>query len=494
MSNQAVFLDRDGTLIEHYDYLTDASQVHLLPRTASALRLLKEHGYLLVLVTNQSAVARGMLTEETLFEIHDKLKEQLAEQGVYLDQIYYCPFHPEGVVEKYRRESEMRKPAPGMLKLAAKEMDIDLARSWAVGDDDRDIQAGEGAGCKTIQIDSHTTSSFVHRGQAKPDYRAVNLQEAANLILRFSDRREHRGLPVHRFYEPESEGKESETRRESEVEPAELRTHPAKEKRAVATEKETRVEETTPEAPRSATQAKPVSIKTRRREKTAKVKEAPAKVVEASDEPIEKEPRPEHRFAQPGEEILRCAQNDDAKAAETVTKEASPSPVSHEEPSSPGTVVASKSVSIKDVQGPEEESVKEESEPEEREDFAKAVRDTEIARRKEQKKLIEKSIKLRDPLAKKLEEEVEEGADGIRHLLAQILRELKASNRQQHFTEFSISKLLAGVTQMLVILCLILSFWFVSRADPKPANAQACLLVALVLQTLTLTLLTMHKS
>ena len=95
MSNQAVFLDRDGTLIEHYDYLTDASQVQLLPRTASALRLLKEHGYLLVLVTNQSAVARGMLTEETLFEIHDKLKVQLAEKGVYLDQIYYCPFHPD---------------------------------------------------------------------------------------------------------------------------------------------------------------------------------------------------------------------------------------------------------------------------------------------------------------------------------------------------------------------------------------------------------------
>ncbi|GEM_PF-89911 len=452
MSNRAVFLDRDGTLIEHYDYLTDASQVQLLPRTASALRLLKEHGYLLVLVTNQSAVARGMLTEETLFEIHDKLKEHLAEKGVYLDQIYYCPFHPEGVVEKYRRESELRKPSPGMLKLAAKEMDIDLAESWAVGDDDRDIEAGERAGCKTIQIDSHTTSSFVHRGEAKPDYRAVNLQESANLILRFSDRREHRELPAHRFYEPESESKKVE----------------------------------------------PVSFKTKRRDNAAHVKESQVKVVETSEEPIEREPLPEHRFAQPGEKILRSVQNDGAPSAESERKEPKPEPARKpafpEEPTSPGTVATTNSVSIKEVQGPEEETIPEESKPEERDEFAKAVRDTEIARRKEQKKQIEKTIKMRDPLEEEGETPVEEGSEDTHYILAQILRELKALNRQQHFTEFSVSKLLAGVMQMLVVLCLILSFWFAGGANPRPDAARNCLLVALTLQVLTLTLLTMHKS
>ena len=136
----------------------------------------------------------------------------------------------------------------------------------------------------------------------------------------------------------------------------------------------------------------------------------------------------------------------------------------------------------------------EESEPEEREEQAKTIRDTEIARRKEKKKLIEKSIKLRDPLENKSEEQVEESPDDTRQLLVQILRELKTFNRQQHFTEFSISKLLAGVTQMLVILCLILSFWFASGANPRPDAARNCLLVALTLQVLTLTLLTMHKS
>ena len=473
MSNRAVFLDRDGTLIEHYDYLTDASQVQLLPRTASALRLLKDHGYLLVLVTNQSAIARGMLTEETLFEIHNRLKELLGEKGVYLDQIYYCPFHPEGVVEKYRRESDMRKPAPGMLQLAGKEMDIDLSASWAVGDDDRDIQAGERAGCKTIQIDSHTTSSFVHRGEANPDYRAVNLQEAANLILRFSDRREHRELPVHRFYGPESEGKESEKIRASDGEPEGSRIHPTEEKPAMARGTEVVVQDSLREIASPELEPKKISVKAGPSKKPApaKLTKSQPAVVSADQDETEWD----HRFA---------------KAVETVP----------EERALPFKAV-SPETSRDLAKGEREEgdtsaaaAEPDDSEPDEREDFAKTVRDTEIARRKEQKKRIEESIELRDSQEEKLGEEIDEGAEGTRHLLAQILRELKALNRQQHFTEFSVSKLLAGVTQMLVILCLILSFWFVSRAEPKPASAQACLLVALVLQTLTLTLLTMHKS
>ena len=126
MSNRAVFLDRDGTLIEHFDYLTDPQQVQLLPTVTTALRRLKEHGFYLVMVTNQSAVARGMLTEKKLLKIHDHLKQMLAKEDAYLDQIYYCPFHPEGAVEKYRCESDQRKPAPGMLNLAAREIDLDL--------------------------------------------------------------------------------------------------------------------------------------------------------------------------------------------------------------------------------------------------------------------------------------------------------------------------------------------------------------------------------
>jgi D-glycero-D-manno-heptose 1,7-bisphosphate phosphatase len=183
MSNPAVFLDRDGTLIEHFEYLTDPNDVQVMPSVAPGLKLLRDRGFYLVMVTNQSAVARGILTEKKLAEIHNRLKSFLSEQGVYLDRIYHCPYHPEGAVEKYRRESDLRKPSPGMLYLAAKELDIDLASSWIVGDDDRDILAGQAAHCRTILLESYG-STGVHQGQSHPDFRAVNLQEAANLIVR----------------------------------------------------------------------------------------------------------------------------------------------------------------------------------------------------------------------------------------------------------------------------------------------------------------------
>ncbi len=186
MSNRAVFLDRDGTIIEHYDYLTDINQLQLMPTTPAAMRLLKDRGFLLVMITNQAGVAKGMITEKKLLEIHDHLKQMLAEKGAYLDQIYYCPYHPEGVVERYRRDSELRKPAPGMLLLAAEELDIDLEQSWMVGDDDRDIEAGQNAGCRTILLENRG-SSLVKRGKSKPDFQAVNLKEAANLIVRYAE-------------------------------------------------------------------------------------------------------------------------------------------------------------------------------------------------------------------------------------------------------------------------------------------------------------------
>ena len=185
MTNRAVFIDRDGTLIEHYDYLTEASQVKLLPSTVSALKLLRQHGFLLIVITNQSAVARGMLTEKTLNQIHDHLKSLLGREGAYIDRIYYCPYHPEAVVDQYRRDSDLRKPKPGMLYLAEKELDIDLDHSWIVGDDDRDIETGRTVGCRTIMLESRG-SSLVRKGQSNPNFTAVNLQEAANLIIHHS--------------------------------------------------------------------------------------------------------------------------------------------------------------------------------------------------------------------------------------------------------------------------------------------------------------------
>jgi D-glycero-D-manno-heptose 1,7-bisphosphate phosphatase len=187
MSNKAIFLDRDNTLIEDPGYINHPDQVKLLDGVTEAIIELKDLGYKLVVVSNQSAVARGIVTEKVLNEIHDRLKQLLAEKGAFLDQIYYCPYHPEGVVRKYCKESNMRKPNPGMLLTAAEEMNIDLGQSWMIGDSVGDIEAGLRAGCKTIFIKHSWDCKAVQDGPdaPKPHYSAVNLREATNIIKRF---------------------------------------------------------------------------------------------------------------------------------------------------------------------------------------------------------------------------------------------------------------------------------------------------------------------
>ena len=185
MTQKAVFLDRDDTLIHDPGYINHPSQVKLLPGVGQSLALLKKMGYLLVIVTNQSGVARGIITEKGLEEIHHHLKKLLADEGVYIDAIYHCPYHPEGTVEKYARESDLRKPGPGMPLLAAKEMDIDLSRSWMIGDSYRDVAAGSRAGCKTILLDTPGKLQVRQPDDPEPDKRAVNLREAVNILRMF---------------------------------------------------------------------------------------------------------------------------------------------------------------------------------------------------------------------------------------------------------------------------------------------------------------------
>ena len=186
MSNKAIFLDRDDTLIEDPGYINDPDQVKLLDGAAEALIELKALGYKLVVITNQSAVARGIVTEKVLAEIHERMRQLLAQENAFLDDIYYCPYHPEGVVPKYRKESDYRKPNPGMLLEAADDMNIDLGESWCIGNSSRDVQAGSRAGCKTVLVDapSHQrqAGSPISSEGASPDYKAVNIKEAVNII------------------------------------------------------------------------------------------------------------------------------------------------------------------------------------------------------------------------------------------------------------------------------------------------------------------------
>jgi len=182
-------------------YLNHPDQVQVVDGAAEALKEFQLLGYKTVVATNQSAVARGIVTIEMLERIHDRLRELLAVKGAALDAIYYCPHHPDGVVAEYRQDSDCRKPKPGMLLAAAQEMDIDLSRSWMIGDSDRDVEAGRSAGCKTILIGSKPSDNALtgetrpgaHLPTNKPDYVAVNLKEAVNIVKRhrrtFQDRR-----------------------------------------------------------------------------------------------------------------------------------------------------------------------------------------------------------------------------------------------------------------------------------------------------------------
>jgi D-glycero-D-manno-heptose 1,7-bisphosphate phosphatase len=171
---RAVFLDRDGTIIEDVDYLTDPEEVRVLPGVVGALRDLRAAGFLLIVVTNQSAVARGWLTEERLGAVHAELDRRLACGGARVDAYYYCPHLPDGSVPRYAVECACRKPAPGMLEAAAREHNVDLRRSYMVGDSVRDVEAGRRAGCRPI---------LVGEAQCEACERASDLAGAAQTIL-----------------------------------------------------------------------------------------------------------------------------------------------------------------------------------------------------------------------------------------------------------------------------------------------------------------------
>jgi D-glycero-D-manno-heptose 1,7-bisphosphate phosphatase len=152
----AVFLDRDGTLVYPRHYPTRPEELVLYDGLPARLRRLQEEGYLLVVVTNQSGLARGLFTEADLARMHSSLRERLLAHGVWIDAIYHCPHHPDGRVPHLATECECRKPKPGMLVQAASDLGIDLATSWFVGDILDDVEAGNRAGCQTVLVDLGT--------------------------------------------------------------------------------------------------------------------------------------------------------------------------------------------------------------------------------------------------------------------------------------------------------------------------------------------------
>jgi D-glycero-D-manno-heptose 1,7-bisphosphate phosphatase len=149
---RAVFLDRDGTINVEVQYLSKVEEFRLIPGVPYALQRLKDAGFLLVVVTNQSGIGRGLYDEAALSAIHDKMHEELATFGIAIDACYFCPHHPEHAVGDYRVDCACRKPLPGMLHEAARDLDIDLSRSFMVGDKLGDIEAGLNAGCRSLMV------------------------------------------------------------------------------------------------------------------------------------------------------------------------------------------------------------------------------------------------------------------------------------------------------------------------------------------------------
>jgi D-glycero-D-manno-heptose 1,7-bisphosphate phosphatase len=148
----AIFLDRDGVIIEERGYISKPEQLCLLPGAAEVIALLNRAGWPVVIVTNQSGIARGLLTPSALERIHDRLQHLLGCYGARVDGIYVCPHHPEAEIDSYRQQCFCRKPQPGLLLQAAEELHIDLSQSWMIGDRVSDLQAGAAAGCRTVLV------------------------------------------------------------------------------------------------------------------------------------------------------------------------------------------------------------------------------------------------------------------------------------------------------------------------------------------------------
>lgn len=183
MKNKAIFLDKDGTLIENIPYNIDPKKVRLYEGVPEALQQLKSQGFKLFIITNQPGVALGYFEEQKLKDLWRAFKKIFARINIVIDGYYHCPHHEKGMVTKYSVECSCRKPLPGMIYQAAREHDIDLSSSWMVGDILHDIEAGNRAGCKTILINNGNETEWEYNKLRTPTYMVWNILEAAQQIL-----------------------------------------------------------------------------------------------------------------------------------------------------------------------------------------------------------------------------------------------------------------------------------------------------------------------
>ena len=185
-SRPAVFIDRDGTLNEDIGYVSTPDELVLYPWAAEAVRRINVSGWLAIVITNQSGIARGMYSEKTLDAIHSRMIHELAREGARIDAVYYCPHHPDVGDSRYRIECECRKPRTALLEKASREHRINLAGSYVIGDKASDIKLAENAGARgALVFTGYGRETFAHPGRwpCAPDFTAENLLEAVERIL-----------------------------------------------------------------------------------------------------------------------------------------------------------------------------------------------------------------------------------------------------------------------------------------------------------------------
>jgi D-glycero-D-manno-heptose 1,7-bisphosphate phosphatase len=188
----AVFLDRDGTITPELaqfgeemwrEFGSSPEKLRLLPGAASAIREFNQAGFAVVLITNQSGVARGLFTEQEVGSVNSMLERMLARFDAHLDAIYYCPHHPEGCIPKYRKTCTCRKPAPGLFRRAARDLNLDLARSFAVGDNLRDLAPAHDLGCRTVLVLTGLGKSMIKASWGVADEVVKDIRAAAKWII-----------------------------------------------------------------------------------------------------------------------------------------------------------------------------------------------------------------------------------------------------------------------------------------------------------------------
>ncbi len=186
--NTAVFFDRDGTISEEVGYVNHINRFKLLPKSAQAIRMLNKHNILTIVVTNQSGVARGYFEEDLVKKVHNKMKKLLKKEDAHIDAIYYCPHHPTLGPLKYRKKCDCRKPKTGMLKKAKSDFNIELKKSYMVGDRMKDVIFGHKAGMKSILVlTGYGLGEYEHQRKSwteQPEYIAKDLLDAIKWIIK----------------------------------------------------------------------------------------------------------------------------------------------------------------------------------------------------------------------------------------------------------------------------------------------------------------------